>query len=196
MEQKLNQIIEGLKNINNSLNSFGPEWITAIIALGSLFVLVLYTHYTRQIAQSTKETMIENLRPIVSCELKSGKNYYKPQKLQEQPGLKYDTRCIVHNHSKYNINVFVNLNLKIDGVLKNIGSTYGGEKPWPLTSFQGINGHFVLSEMCDPENANSITIDLEVNYKSDIGKLYKNPIQHWRFDKKEDVWINEIGLAV
>ena len=127
---------------------------------------------------------------------KDGKNYFTPQQLQQQPELKYDTRCIVYNRSKYNINVFVNLNLKLDGASKKIGSTYGGEKPWPLTSFQVINGHFNLSEMCDLKIVNSATIDLEVSYKSDIGKLYKNPIQHWHFNKEDGVWVNDIGLAV
>jgi len=32
---------------------------------------------------------------------------------------------------------------------------------------------------------NDITIDLEVSYKSDVGKLYKNPIQRWRLIKKK-----------
>ena len=75
MEQQLNQIIESLKNINHSLNPFDPQWIIVIISFFTLILLVFYTCYTRKIAQATEETMIENLRPIVSCELKSGKNY-------------------------------------------------------------------------------------------------------------------------
>lgn len=196
MEQQIAQIIGILKDINNSLNSFDPQWIIAIFTFFTLILLFFYTLYTRKIAQATEETMRENLRPIVSCELKSGKNYFKPQQLQQQPELKNDTRCMVVNHSKYNVEVFVNLNLKLDDKSEEISDEYAGKQAWPLTSFQAINGHFNLTNKFNLANINNITIDLEVSYKSDVGKLYKNPIQYWRFDKENDVWVNKIGLAV
>lgn len=192
----MTQIIGILKDINNSLNSFDPQWIIVILTFLTLILLAFYTYYTRKIAQAKEETTRENLRPIVSCELKSGKNYFAPQQLQQQPDLKNDIRCIVVNYSKYNLEVFVNLNLKLDGKAEEISDEYAGKQAWPITSFQTINGHFDLSKKFNLENVKKITIDLEVSYKSDVGKLYKNPIQHWCFDKEKEVWVNKIGLAV
>lgn len=184
MEQQLSQ------------NGFDPQWIIAICTFLTLILLGFYTYYTRKIAQATEETMRESLRPIVSCELKSGKNYFEKQLLRRQPGLKNDTRCIVVNHSKYNLEVFVNLNLRLNGMAKEISDGYAGKQAWPLTSFQNINGHFNLASKFDLTNIDNITIDLEVSYKSEIGKLYKNPIQHWNFDRRNGVWVNKIGVAV
>lgn len=196
MEQQIEQIIKTLEQINNSLNSFDPQWLTAIIASLTLILLAFYTYYTRKIAKATEETLVENLRPIISCELKSGKNYFSSQQLQQQPELKNDTRCIVANHSKYNVKVFVNLNLKLDDRVEEISEEYAGKKGWPVTSFQIVNGHFDLSKKFNLENVQKITINLEVSYKSDSGKLYKNPTQYWHFDKEKEVWVNDIGVAV
>lgn len=195
MEQQLNQIIESLKDINYSLNSFYSQ-CTIIISSLTLIVLIFYTHYTRRIAQANEEIMRENLRPIVSCELKSGKKHFTQQQLQQQPKLKNDTRCIVVNHSKYNMEVFVNLNLKLDNKFEEISDEYAGKKAWPVTSFQSIDGHFNLTNKFNLTNISNINVDLEVSYKSDVGKLYKNPIQHWHFNKEEEVWVNDIGLIV
>ena len=83
MGQQLDQVIKSLGDISNSLNSFDPQtWITAIIGFFTLLLLFCYTRYTGKIAKATEETMIENLRPIVSCELKSGKNCYTKEQLQ------------------------------------------------------------------------------------------------------------------
>lgn len=196
MEQQIEQVIRILGEINNSLNYFNPQWLTVGIAFFTLFLLAFYTYYTRQIAQATKETMIENLRPIISCGLKSGKNYFSSQALRQQPELKNDTRCIVVNHSKYNVKVFVNLNLKLDGQPEEISEEYAGKKEWPITSFQMVNGHFDLSKKFNLKDVTKITTDLEVSYESDVGKLYKNPIQRWHFDKEKEVWVNDIGVAV
>jgi len=196
MEEQINQIIKILEEINHSLNSFDPQWLIVIISFFTLILLFFYTYYTRKIAKATEEAMLENLRPIVSCVLKSGRNYYSAQQLQQNPELKNDTRCIVSNHSKYNVEVFVNLNLKLDDQSKEISEEYAGKKGWALTSFQTINGHFDLSKKFNLEKIKNVTIDLEVNYKSDVGKLYKNPIQRWRFDKEKEVWVNDIGAIV
>lgn len=196
MEQKLDQIIGILKDVNNSLSSFDPQWIIVIISFFTLILLAYYTYYTRKIAQVTEKTMRENLRPIVSCELKSGKNYFKPELIQQRPEFKNDTRCIVTNHSKYNLEVFVNLNLKLDNKPEEINDEYAGKKAWPVTSFQAINGHFNLTTKFNLTGVSNININLEVSYKSDIGQLYKNPIQQWHFNKENEVWVNDIGLAV
>lgn len=196
MEQQLNQIIGSLRDINNSLNSFGSDDITAIISIISLIVLFFYTYYTRQIAQAAVETMAENYRPIASCELKSGKNYFNQEQLQQNRELENDTRCMVVNHTKYNLTVFVNLNLKLDDKHEEIDLAYAGKKGWPVTSYQTINGHFDLSKKFNLGNVKKITMDLEVSYQSDVGKLYKNPPQHWHFDKENKSWINDIGLTV
>jgi len=193
MYYQLDPIIRELRGINQSLNSFA---ISDGIALVGLFILILYTYYIYKMAKAAEETLSESIRPIVSCDIKSGKNYYFSQQLEVNPKLIYDTRFIVTNRSKYNLEVFVNLNFKIDGKSTEIIAEYTGKKAWPLTSFQEINGHFNFSDKFDFENHSKITIDLEVSYRSGVKKLYKNPVQHWYFDKGEKVWINSIGLHV
>ncbi len=194
MDQQLNQIIEILKDISISLNSFDPQWILVILACINVLLFGIYLFFTKRILQSSEE----NLRPIVSCNLISGKEYYKERLKQNsalEPILKYDTRCVVRNHSKYNLEVYVNLNLKLDGIPVEYSDAYSGKKAWPVTSFQSINGHFDLKKHILEETEN-ITISLEVKYNSDVKKTYKNPIQNWIFDKEKGEWVNSIGLAV
>lgn len=196
------QLAETLQNINDTLrgikNTIGEptvtQWITLSASVLSLLILIAYTIYTKKIAKATQEALELEMRPTISCALKSGKNYYPEQLIQQNPELKYDTRCIVANHSKYNAAVFVNLNFKVDGQVKKISDEYDGEKGWPITSFLTINGHFNFKEKIN--NSENITIDLEVIYESDSGKTYKNPIQHWYFDREKEVWVNNIGLAI
>jgi len=202
MEDQLQNIILNLENISNYLNSLLgrqvccslPQWLTVIISLVTLLILISYTWFTRKIANAAEETLNQNMRPIASCELKSGKNYYSAEQIQSDSNLIYDTRCIVTNHSKYNVRVFVNLNLKIDSKLEEISEEYAGKKAWPFTSFQVINGHFNLTDKFNLENIRSITMDLDVSYEGDTGKIYKNPTQYWHFDIKEQVWVNDIGM--
>lgn len=178
-----------------SLQNLDPQWLTVIFAGLTFLILCLYTYFTWKIAKITEETLSQNMRPIVSCELKSGKNYYPVQQIQTNPDLVYDTRCIVTNHSKYNLRVFVNLNLKIDGKLEACGgNAYTGKEGWPVTSFQVINGHFNLTGKFNLQSVRSIIIDLDVSYQGDTGKIYKNPTQHWHFDIQEQVWVNDIGV--
>jgi hypothetical protein len=195
MEQQVNTIIKRLDEINKSLNTFDPQWIIVCVSIVTLAVLILYTYYTYKIARATKETMTENLRPIISCHIKSGINHYGEQDVYLRPELKDDTRCIVINHSKYNVEVFVNLNLRLDGCSKEYCYEYAAKKGWPVSSFQKINGHFNLAQKYDLTNVENIVVDLEVSYKSDTGKMYKNPVQHWHLDKHSGIWINDIGLV-
>ena len=169
------------------------KWITLLASVMSLIILIIYTINTRKIAIATQRALELEMRPTISCELKSGKNYYG-QEIQQNSELKYDTRCIVTNYSKYNAAVFVNLNFKVDGKIKKISDEYAGENGWPITSFQVINGHFNFFN--EINNAKKITIDLEVNYTSDNDENYKNPTQHWSFDREKEVWVNNIGLVV
>ena len=166
-----------------------------IIGITGIIILI-YTYYTYKIAKAATNTLDENLRPIVSCELISGKNYYSEESIKKNKLLAHDTRCIVTNHSKYNVEVFVNLNLKIDDKKEKIDKLYSGEKAWPMTSFQKINGHFNPSEKFNLEKAKLITLDLKVEYQSDSGQIYKIPTQNWHYDLKEEVWVNDIGLNV
>lgn len=176
------------------LKDLKPEWLTVIFAGLTFVILFVYTLFTWRIANATKETLNQNMRPIVSCELISGKNYYAQQQIQSNPSLIYDTRCIVTNHSKYNVSAFVNLNLKINGKLEGTSDeAYAGKKAWPVTSFQSINGHVNLTNELNLENVRSITIDLDVRYESDIGKVYINPTQYWHFDMQKQEWVYDIG---
>lgn len=145
--------------------------------------ILIYTYYTRKMAVATMESLNESLRPIVSCELKSVNNS--------------DTRCIINNWSKYNLSVSVNLNLKADEKLVKTEEVYSGKKFWPISSYQrGLSGHFDINEIRQSKVKKG-TIDLEVKYKSDSGKIwYKNPIQHWIYNKERKLWVNEISLAV
>lgn len=70
-----NEIIGVLKDINHSLNSFG---ISDLIALFGLFVIIVYTYYTYRTTKAIEKTLLEDIRPIASCNLISGKNYYSP----------------------------------------------------------------------------------------------------------------------
>jgi hypothetical protein len=171
-----------------------PQWITVIILFLTFVAICLYTWYTRKMAHSTVDTLNENLRPIVACELISGRNYYSLQQVKSTPALLYDTRCIVTNHSKYNLEVFVNLNLKMNGKAEKISDLYAGERAWPVTSFQSINGHFSIANILSLPELKSLTLDLEVNYRTDIGKTYRNSMQYWHFDFRERVWVNDIGV--
>lgn len=182
MEQYLQQISIILENIDKTMGPkwfLNPQWYSVLILFVTLVIITIYTIYTRRIAQSA----IENLRPIVSCELRSVKNN--------------DTRCIINNWSKYNLSVSVNLNLKANGKLVKVEEVYSGKKFWPVGSYQrGLNGHFDISEI-RKSKVKLGTIDLEVKYKSNDSRIwYKNPVQHWVFDKTREVWVNEIGLAV
>ena len=171
-----------------------PQWITVIILFLTFVAICIYTWYTRQMAKAMVDTLKENLRPIVACELRSGTNYYPPEKIRSEPKLMCDTRCIVTNHSKYNVEVFVNLNLKINGKAEKMSDLYAGERAWPVTSFQSINGHFSIAEivdLCEPKN---VTLDLDVSYRTDVGKTYRNPTQYWHFDFREQAWVNDIGV--
>jgi len=203
------QLAEIVQNINDTLigikNTIGEptmiECITLSASVLSLVILIVYTIYTKKIAKATQEALELEMRPTISCMLKSGKNHYPEQDIQQNPDLKYDTRCRVTNYSKYNAAVFVNLNLKIDGQVEKISDEYDGEKSWPITSFLMIEGHFPNPKSIQGfkekiNNAENITIELELSYKSDSGKLYKNPTQHWHFNKEDEVWVNDIGLAV
>lgn len=182
-----------LKNFSTSSNLLNESWsVQTILAFLTLLLLTFYTYYTRQIAQGAAE----NLRPIVSCVLKSGKNYYTSIQIQHTSELKFDTRCIVSNHSKYNLEVFVNLNIKVNDKFIEINDLYTGKDAWPLTSYQEINGHFDFSDGLNINNSDRVTIELEVKYKSNNGKIYLNPTQHWFFDRKQEIWLNEIGLTV
>lgn len=178
-----------------SLKNLKPEWVTAICTCLTVLLLFFYTYYTWKIAKTTEETLSQNMRPILSCELKSGKSYYSVQQMQANPDLIYKTRCIVTNYSKYNVSVFVNLNLKIDGKLETCGGdAYTGKQAWPVTSFQVNNGQFDLTGKFNLQNVRSITVDLDVSYQSDTGKVYKNPTQYLHFDMQEQVWVNDIGM--
>lgn len=171
-----------------------PQWITAIVLFLTFVVICFYTWYTRQIAKSTVDTLNENLRPIIACELRSGRKYYSLEQVRSKPELIYDTRCIVTNHSKYNIEVFVNLNLRVNGKAEKTSDLYAGERAWPVTSFQLIDGHFSIAKILNSSEPKNITLDLEVNYRTDIGKTYRNPTQYWHFDLVEGVWVNDIGV--
>jgi len=202
MEAQIQAIATNLGNIFNVLNSaFGgvvwykdPEWLSVLFTFLAFVVLCRYAFDTYRMANATKETMLETLRPIVSCSLVSGKNRYSKEEIQNNPKCKTDTMCIVTNHSKYNVEVFVNLNLKIDGKPEIYNDEYSGKKAWPITSFQQINGHFDLTNKFNLSNVKSVTIDLEVSYRSDTGKLYKNPTQYWHLDLKNYLWVNDIGI--
>jgi len=181
-----------LSQINISVQFLtNADWALVLISFLTLILLAFYTYYTRQIAQSA----IDGLQPTVSCTFKSGKNYYNLESIRQNPKLKYDTRCIVINYSKYNLTVFINLNLKVDGNLTKVHELYKGKEGWPLTSYQQIDGHFDIEDVVG-SSGDKITIDLEVIYKTDSGKIYKNPVQNWSFDRKNECWKNNIGLAV
>lgn len=170
------------------------QWITLSAALLSLIILIIYTFNTRQIAIATQKALELEMRPTISCVLKSGKNYYDKKKIKKNPKLKYDTRCILTNYSKYNTAVFINLNFKTGGKAQKVSDEYNGKNGWPLTSFQVIDGHFNFFKETKKEK--KVTIALDVNYIDDNGKNYKNPTQHWSFDGDQEVWVNNIGLAV
>ena len=140
------------------------------------------------------DTLNENLRPIIACELRSGRNYYPLEQVKSNPELIYDTRCIVTNHSKYNVEVFVNLNLKINGKAEELNDLYAGKRSWPVTSFQIIHGHFNIGDIFRLQEPKNVTLALEVSYRTDIGKTYRNPIQYWHFDFGKTAWVNDIGV--
>ncbi len=172
-----------------------PQLLTLFFAALTFIVLCVYTYFTYKMAQANKEILNETVRPTVSCELKSGKNYYSNEQINKDKKLEFDTRVIVTNYSKYNLEVYVDLGIKINNKPQTFSGDYSGTIPWPITSFQSANGHFNLSEKFNFENAKTITLDLQIRYKSDIGKEYKNPIQYWHFDLEEKIWRNSIGAA-
>jgi len=169
------------------------DWINLAVSTFSLIFIFWYVIDTHKMAVAATDS----LRPIISLRLISGSKYYGVRS-ESNPDLAYDTRCIVTNHSKYVTDVFVNLNLKIDGIKKEVKDVYSGEISWSLQPFKNVNGHFSLKDyISDIEGVEEITIDIEVSYKSSSSnKLYKHTAQRWYFNKENKMWRNEIGVTV
>ncbi len=195
-----------------------PDICTMVILAITLIVIMFYTVETHKMAKATEQSSrvardvyIESQKPIISCSIMSGKIYYgsrinleknKPERAKE---LELDTRVIVKNHSKFNAQVWVNLNLKVYGKLVVIGPEYCGDKPWNLTSYQEVNGHFgierhVLSkvgktadqmktERNDDNKTRQLTMDIQVEYQGRMGPRLSNPKQYWYFDFEKNTWV-------
>ena len=90
----------------------------------------------------------------------------------------------------------MNLNLKLDGKDEVYNDLYSGKTLWSLNAYQGINGHFNLSDKFNLQNFNKISIDLEVTYQSEVGIEYRIPKQLWYFNKTKQAWVSDIGIVV
>lgn len=198
MKEIAQEITFILKEMVEVLRPSLLDWFTFGIALVTLFLLWRYVYHTKKIAISAEKTLRESLRPSISWELMSGINYFSSNVLKQNPTWITDTRFRVRNHSRHNVTVYVNvnLNLKIDGKSETYNDLYSDQTPWPLYPFQGINGHFNLGNKFNLQNAHKIEIEIELQYNSEGGEVYKIPKQHWIYDKSGNEWRNDIGMVV
>lgn len=178
--------------LNIILCWFNPQWVIAFSAFSTFVVLLFYTYYTFKIAKATEE----NLSPFVSYKIKSGMKYFSDVQRGFQPNLEDQTRFIITNHSKYHVEVFVNLNLKLDNQVEEYHELYTGKKAWPIPAFDSRDGHFELANKFELVGIADISIDIEVRYRGESGKMYDIPPQHWSYLKQVKVWVDEVGTTV
>jgi len=184
------------------------EWFRALLSIITIILLFFYTFYTSKMVKLSKEKIEEDNRPFLFCGLISGKKYYTNEQIEKNNNLLFDTHCVVKNLTKYNLNVLVDIKLKMNGKDLTLKDSYRGIKPWPVSSFLEIKGHFNLyddlidgtSDIFKREMENPIkNLNMELNISYfDVdkkNKKFKNPTQYWHFNFEENLWVSdEIGV--
>lgn len=119
--------------------------IGTLLILGfTLIALIFYAASTHEIADVDKRTYEEGKLPVVSLTISPKPN------TQEN----YDTRVKLLNLSNYNLEAFVNLNLKVNGKPIEHSPAYSGKQAWFLTAHQRINGHFHITDVLSKAGTN------------------------------------------
>ncbi len=103
------------------------------------------------------------------------------------------------NLSNYNLEAFVNLNLKVNGKPIELGGAYSGKEPWLLTAQQLIDGHFYITDVLSkagtdvggmkankfysPGNVkNQLSMSIEVYYRGETREV--SPPNVWPHESR------------
>jgi len=146
-------------------------------------------------------TYLESRDPVVSF-------YIEPTTPDSGPELR--TFVVMRNHSAFNTAVWVNLNLKIDGVIQKVGAPkYTGDEPWNLqagftvsgTRFEpgeaikkqiGKDASTIKNELATGAEPPKITIEIKIWHTASLGTRVHKPVQKWHFDFKRYKWIFDV----
>ncbi len=115
------------------------------------------------------------------------------------------------NHSKYDTAVWVNLNLKVNGVAYKVGSPkYTGEEPWNLQAAQVVSGtRFEPGEAIKSQvgmdvptiqalvaqgkqEQPEITMDIRICCSASFWRRIRKPPQKWHFDFRRYKWVFDV----
>ena len=101
------------------LKGEGVADVGTLLILGlTLIAVIYYVFSTHEILEVNKKTYADSKLPVVCLSIK-----------QNEENI-YDTRVILTNVSNYNLQAFVNLNLRVNGQLVEHTPDYSGKEPW------------------------------------------------------------------
>jgi len=167
---------------------------TFVVLTLTLLALSLYTHDTRSMAKVAQEQWKRNsvLNATYSMEVRG------------EAGGSARTMFRIHNPSTLVVRAKVRCNFRVYGELAEYHDDFNGKKTWyvfpqqmsqgwfeiaPLLAKKGKTCRQMVAEVTEDNRCEQLTMDLEIEFRGELGDKRKLPSRKHFFDFEERRWV-------